>query len=126
MSDTIHIQFTRFSAFYSPLIATIAGGFLADEGLEPEHSIASPGVSAITALTEGTAQVAQSAPSQGILALERGETPAALYFAQINEMDGFFIAAREPDPDFSWRKLKGQRTLVDHGGQGSVEAFLEL
>ncbi len=25
MSDQIHLQFTRFSAFYSPLIATIAG-----------------------------------------------------------------------------------------------------
>ena len=27
MAQPIHIQFTRFSAFYSPLIATIAGGF---------------------------------------------------------------------------------------------------
>ncbi len=114
---TIHIQFTRFSAFYSPLIATIAGGFLKDEGLEPEYSIAPAGVSAIAALSDGTAQVAQSAPSQGILALERGETPASLQFAQINEMDGFFLTARQPDPDFSWQKLKGKRTLVDHGGQ---------
>ncbi len=24
----IHIQFTRFSAFYSPLISTFTGGFL--------------------------------------------------------------------------------------------------
>jgi hypothetical protein len=32
VSDEISIQFTRFSAFYSPLIATIAGGFLAEEG----------------------------------------------------------------------------------------------
>ena len=30
----IDIQFSLFSAFYSPLIATIAGGFLAEEGLE--------------------------------------------------------------------------------------------
>ncbi|MDA0306643.1 MAG: hypothetical protein O3B76_10245 [Proteobacteria bacterium] len=35
-----HIQFTRFSAFYSPLISTISGGFLAEEGLEATHSIA--------------------------------------------------------------------------------------
>ena len=28
MAQPISIQFTRFSAFYSPLIATIAGGFL--------------------------------------------------------------------------------------------------
>ena len=41
----INIQFTRFSAFYSPLIATIAGGFLKEQGLEPEHSVAPPGTS---------------------------------------------------------------------------------
>ncbi len=31
----IHVQFTRFSAFYSPLISTFSGGFLQDQGLEP-------------------------------------------------------------------------------------------
>ena len=33
MNPEISIQFTRFSAFYSPLIATMAGGFLEQEGL---------------------------------------------------------------------------------------------
>lgn len=113
----IHIQFSRFSAFYSPLIATAAGGFLGDEGLEPEFSVSPPGVSAIAALMDGTAQVIQSAPSQGLSALAKGERPAALHFAQINEMDGFFLAAREPDPDFAWAKLAGRTVLVDHGGQ---------
>ncbi len=113
----IHIQFTRFSAFYSPLISTFTGGFLQDEGLEPEHSISAPGASAIAALVDGTAQVVQSAPSQAISALERGATPAALHFAQINEMDGFFLTGRAPDPDFAWAKLAGKRVLVDHGGQ---------
>ncbi len=113
----IHIQFTRFSAFYSPLISTFTGGFLQAEGLEPEHSIAPPGATAITALQDGSAQVAQSAPSQAISALERGETPPALHFAQINEMDGFFLTGRAPEPEFSWDKLAGKRVLVDHGVQ---------
>ena len=43
MAQAINIQFTRFSAFYSPLIATIAGGFLQEEGLEPRHSVAPVG-----------------------------------------------------------------------------------
>ena len=51
--DTVRIQFTRFSAFYSPLIATISGGFLAAEGLAGESSVSQPGVSAIQALSEG-------------------------------------------------------------------------
>ena len=113
----IRIQFTRFSAFYSPLISTFTGGFLQAEGLEPEHSIAAPGVTAIAALQNGTAEVVQSAPSQGIAALERGETPPALHFAQVNEMDGFFLTGRGPDPDFSWDSLAGRQVLVDHGVQ---------
>ena len=113
----IHIQFTRFSAFYTPLIATFAGGFLKAEGLTPSHDISAPGKSAIEALVDGAAQVAQSAPSQGISVLERGGTPPALHFAQINQMDGFFLTGRQADPDFGWRKLAGRRVLVDHGGQ---------
>ncbi|MCK5274563.1 MAG: ABC transporter substrate-binding protein, partial [Alphaproteobacteria bacterium] len=113
----INIQFTRFSAFYSPLIATAAGGFLADEGLEPELSLSAPGVSAIAALLDGSAHVVQSAPSQGLSSLEKGEDPPAVHFAQVNEKDGFFLTAREPDPDFAWSKLAGKRVLVDHGGQ---------
>lgn len=113
----INIQFTRFSAFYSPLIATISGGFLADEGLEPVHSVAPQGVSAIAALQDGSAHVVQSALSQGLTALENGRDPVAVHFAQINEMDGFFITSRTPDPEFTWGSLRGRKVLVDHGGQ---------
>ncbi len=90
-NDEINIQFTRFSAFYSPLIATIAGGFLKEEGLVPHHSIAPPGKSAIEGVVAGTVHVCQSAPSQGFGPLEKGQTPPAVHFAQINEMDGFHL-----------------------------------
>lgn len=117
MNDVIGIQFTRFSAFYSPLIAAIAGGFLRNEGLDPQHSVAPAGTSAIDAVLAGTVHVCQSAPSQGFGPLEKGRTPPVLHFAQINEKDGFFLTARRPDPAFSWDQLKGRNVLVDHGGQ---------
>lgn len=113
----INIQFTRFSAFYSPLISTMSGGFLAAEGLEPTHSISAPGVSAIDALLDGSAHVVQSALSQGLTTLEKGETPKTFHFAQINEMDGFFLTGRAAEPDFAWDNLIGKKVLVDHGGQ---------
>ena len=115
--DEISIQFTRFSAFYSPLIATIAGGFLKAEGLRPKHSVAPVGRSAIEGLVAGTVHVAQSAPSQGFAPLEKGQRPPAVHFAQINEKDGFFVTARAADPTFTWDRLAGKRVLVDHGGQ---------
>ena len=117
MSKEISIQFTRFSAFYSPLIATIAGGFLKEEGLAPRYSVAAPGKSAIEGVVGGTVHVCQSAPSQGFGPLEKGEAPPAVHFAQINEMDGFFLTARRPDPAFTWDRLKSKAVLVDHGGQ---------
>jgi NitT/TauT family transport system substrate-binding protein len=115
--DTIRIQFTLFSAFYSPLISTMSGGFLKAEGLDPEWSVAPPGVSALAALSDGSAHIAQSALSQGFTPLNKGETPSAVHFAQINEMDGFFLTGREADPGFTWKKLEGAEVVMFKGGQ---------
>ena len=113
----IHIQFSRFSAFYSPLISSISGGFLKQEGLDPLHSVGAPGTSRTAGLLEGSLHVVQSAPSQGFGPLERGEQPPVMSFAQVNRKDGFFLAARDAESGFSWQKLAGRRVLVDHGGQ---------
>jgi NitT/TauT family transport system substrate-binding protein len=113
----INIQFTLFSAFYSPLIVTMAGGFLQREGLEYEWSISPPGVAAVDAVTAGTAHVVQSAPSQAFSAIARGESEYPLHFAQVNEMDGFFISARDPDDDFDWHKLEDAEAVIFGGGQ---------
>jgi len=113
----IHLQFTLFSAFYSPLISTMTGGFLADEGFDFEWSVADPGVSALNALEDGTAQVVQSTISQGFASLEKDQQPEARHFALINNMDGFFITGRDADPDFEWSSLEGAKVLVHHGSQ---------
>lgn len=115
--ETLRIQFTLFSAFYSPLISAMSGGFLKAEGLQPEWSVSPPGVSALEALKDGSAHVVQSALSQGFATLDKGETPFAVHFAQVNEMDGFFLAARKADPAFHWKKLEGAELVTFKGGQ---------
>lgn len=113
----IRIIVSRHSAFYSPLVATVAAGFLAEEGLEADYEAARPGRTAWQALTDGSADLAQSAVSASWGALERGISSDLVHFAQINLRDGFFIAGRRPDPDFTWDKLAGREVLVDHFGQ---------
>jgi NitT/TauT family transport system substrate-binding protein len=113
----INIEFTLFSAFYSPLISLMSGGFLKAEGLEADWTVSPPGVSAVKALEEGRADVIQSAPSQAFATLAKGEAPTAVHFAQINEMDGFFITGRAADPDFDWKRLEGSEVLLFGGGQ---------
>ena len=41
----------------------------------------------------------------------------AIHFAQINEMVGFFITGRAPDPDFDWKRLEGAEVILFGGGQ---------
>ena len=113
----INIEFTLFSAFYSPLISVMSGGFLKAEGLEAEWTVSPPGVSAVKALEEGRADVIQSAPSQAFTSLAAGQTPTAVHFAQINEMDGFFITGRAADPDFGWKMLEGAEVILFGAGQ---------
>jgi NitT/TauT family transport system substrate-binding protein len=115
--DKINIQFTLFSAFYSPLISAMSGGFLKAEGLDAHWSVAPQGVSAIAALEDGSAHVVQSALSQGFVSLNKGETPSAVHFAQVNEMDGFFLTGREADSAFEWKKLEGTEVVMFNGGQ---------
>ena len=60
----INIQFTLFSAFYTPLIVTMAGDFLRREGLDYEWSVSPPGKPATESIIDGSAHVVQSAPSR--------------------------------------------------------------
>jgi NitT/TauT family transport system substrate-binding protein len=113
----IRILFSRYSAFYSPLVASQAGGFLVAEGLEAEFAVAGTGAPPRARLADGSIDLIQSAPSASWGSLERGESSEIVHFALINQRDGFFLAGRRPDPDFAWHKLEGARALVDHGAQ---------
>ncbi len=113
----IGIGFSRFSAFYSPLIATEAAGFLRQVGLEPEFSVAGVAGPARAALEAGEVHLIQSAVSASWAGLERAEPSEIVHFAQINQRDGFFIAGRRAGPNFTWEGLAGAKVLVDHGPQ---------
>lgn len=110
----IHIMALRHSAFYSPLLMTMAGGFLKDEGLVHTYAVATPARSVPASLKDGSCHVAQSAVATSFAELEKGVRPDIVHFAQINERDGFFLAGRFPEPDFQWSRLVGRTVLVDH------------
>ena len=111
---TINIMAMRHSAFYSPLLMTMAGGFLKKEGLDHTYQVATPDNPAADALRNGRAHLSQSAVATSFAALEQGQAVDIVHFAQINELDGFFIAGRKEEPDFKWSNLVGKEVLVDH------------
>lgn len=113
----LRLMASRHSAFYSPLLGAISGGFLKEEGFDPVYSPVPPGKTVVQLLAAGEIDVAQSAVSGSWAPLEKGTEPPTIHFAQINERDGFFIAARKHDAKFAWDKLLTGGFMFVHGGQ---------
>lgn len=114
MTEQIKIKVLRHSAFYSPLLYAIKGGFLQAQGLEVIYEVATPEKSIPASLSDGSIQIAQLAVAASFPELERGETPEIVHFAQINQRDGFFIAGRPQTAAFNWQQLIGKKILLDH------------
>lgn len=112
--QTIRIRALRHSAFYTPLLLTIAGGYLQRQGLKPVYDVAGPDRTVEGGLVAGEIDLAQSAVAAGFAGLERGRPSPIRHFAQINERDGFFLVRRGVAEKFDWHALLDQPVLVDH------------
>ena len=117
MNAPLRLMVSRHSTFYTPLIAVVGAGFLREEGEEGRYRVLPPGRRLHELIRSGDVDVMQTAVSSNWEAIERGEDDLAVHFAQINRRDGFFIVAREPEPDFNWKRLEGDEVLADHGRQ---------
>lgn len=104
----------RHSAFYSPYLMTMAGGYLSNIGLDANYIVQTPDNLVRDRILDGNCHVSQSAVAAGFSSLENNTPDNIRHFAQINSRDGFFIASRKPDTNFSWNDLAGQDILVDH------------
>ncbi|MBI3665679.1 MAG: ABC transporter substrate-binding protein [Acidobacteria bacterium] len=113
----IRILASRHSAFYSPLLATLAGGFLRTEGWDATYAVLPKGRRARDLIRNGETDIAQAAVSSSWGPMEKGEKDLPVHFAQINQRDGFFLTGRRAEPSFQWKLLEGASLLADHGGQ---------
>jgi NitT/TauT family transport system substrate-binding protein len=116
-NDQLRIMVYRHSVFYSPLIATIAGGFLGDEGLEAVYFQKPPQRNAFEMFRQGEVDIMQAAVSTSWDPLSKGVRDIPVHFAQINQRDGFFIAGRAGRSAFEWKQLEGARLIADHAQQ---------
>jgi NitT/TauT family transport system substrate-binding protein len=115
---TIRITASRHTAFYSPLICTMAAGFLEKHGLDFTYATLAPGETAAALIRENKTDIMQSAPSTNWAKMDQGETGFPLHFALINQRDGFFLVSRAaPAKTFNWQDLEGKALLADHGSQ---------
>src|SRR4051812_10116364 len=111
---SLRIMVARHSAFYSPVISTIAAGFLRDEGLEATYDVLPAGGRSHILIRDGAVDIVQSAVSSSWRLMDAGDEPWPIHFAQINRRDGFFLAARRRSREFAWKDLEGAALFADH------------
>lgn len=112
--DAVHIRFTRYSAFYAPLLLAMGGGHLHDEGIETTYDTVSPERSLEDGIARGEVQVGQSAVAAAFVPQAAGELMPYRHFALMNARDGFFVAARAGSGIEDWQGLEGRSLLADH------------
>ncbi len=99
---------TFHSLFYTPIYATMAGGFLQSEGLDASFQTCPPEYShGVSALNQGVVDVVQSGVMRGIIALDWGAESVPPHVAKINSRDGFFLLRRPSQQPFEWSHLSG-------------------
>ena len=111
----IRVTASRHSAFYSPLLSCIHR--LRSEGHDVPYSVLGAGQRSYALIRDGATDIMQSAVSSNWNGREMGVEPLPVHFAQINQRDGFFLAAREREPGFDWKHLEGRTLLADQGAQ---------
>jgi NitT/TauT family transport system substrate-binding protein len=110
----VHIRFSRFSAFYTPLLLTMSGGHLEREGLSGSWDITSPDRPVDGGIADGSVQVAQSATAVSFEPYRLGAPLTFRHFAVMNLRDGFFLARRGDAGPFEWSQLEGHSIVADH------------
>src|SRR5262245_41120008 len=117
VDQTLRIMVYRHAVFYTPLIATIAGGFLKEQGFEAEYFQKPPQRNQYEMFRQGEVQIMQAAVSTSWDPLSKGIRTIPMHFAQINQRDGFFLTGRPGHGTFQWKDLEGARLLADHAQQ---------
>jgi NitT/TauT family transport system substrate-binding protein len=98
------------SPFYAPLhIARELGHFRAED-LDVTISAAPEAGGTVDALLAGRIEIALGGLMRSF-ELADGGGPLLPHFAEVNSRNGFFLLARAPRPDFSWKDLAGKTVI---------------
>ena len=104
------------SIFYAPQYAAIELGYVQEEGIDLTLVNGAGADKVMTAMLAGDADIGFMGSEASIYTYVQGAEDYAVNFAQLTQRAGNFLVARQPDPDFTWQKLKGSRVLGGRAG----------
>lgn len=104
------------SIFYAPQYAAIELGYFQEEGIDLTLVNGAGADKVMTAMLAGDADIGFMGSEASIYTYVQGAEDYAVNFAQLTQRAGNFLVARQPDPDFTWQKLKSSRVLGGRAG----------
>lgn len=114
----VRLNEVTHSVFYAPMYVAINEGFFEEEGIELELTTGQGADKVMTALISGQADIGFMGPEATIYVYNQGQEDYVVNFAQLTQRDGSFLVAREPDPDFTWDKVRD--TTIIGGRPGGM------
>ncbi|MCR1900022.1 ABC transporter substrate-binding protein [Irregularibacter muris] len=112
----VKVSEVTHSIFYAPQYAAISQGFFEEEGLEIELANGGGADKVMTAVLSGQVDIGFSGSESTVYVYNEGRDDYAITFAQLTQKDGSFLVGREPDPDFTFDKLKGKDVIGGRKG----------
>ena len=100
------------SIFYAPMYVAIEEGYFEEQGIDLTLVTGFGADKTMTAVLTGEADIGFMGSESTIYTYAGGASDYVLNFAQLTQRAGNFLVARQPDPDFTWQKLKGSRCLL--------------
>ncbi|MGX8710055.1 MAG: ABC transporter substrate-binding protein [bacterium] len=104
------------SVFYAPQYAAINLGFFAEEGIDLELATAEGTDKVMSTVLSNNADIGLAGPEAAIYVYNEGKADSAEIFALVTQRDGSFLLGREPDPNFTWDKIRGKVVLPGRKG----------
>ena len=110
----VKVSEVTHSIFYAPQYAAISQGFFEEEGLDIELILGDGNDKVMTGVLSGQVDIGFSGSESTVYVYNEGRDDYAITFAQLTQKDGSFLVGREPDPNFTFDKLKGKNVIGGH------------
>lgn len=123
-AETVRVNEVTHSIFYAPFYAAIELGYFREAGLTIELTNGGGSDKSMTALLTDQADFGLMGPETAVYVYHEGQKDHPVIIAQLTQRDGSFLVGKEPDPDFSWEKLRGKSVIGGRTG-GMPEMTLE-